>query len=817
MSTTQPRHSSRSSVLMDLGSDIQVGLRNLVRRPGFTAIVILTLAIGIGATTAMFSTVDAALLSKLRFEDSDRLVMGRATFDGAVNPSVSGYDYYDYKEQSQSFQSLAALTSSTFRVTILGGGDPDRVEGTLVTWDLFHTLGVTPATGRLFIAEEAAEGNDAVLLISHAYWQSRFGGSPDAIGSALNMDGAPYTVVGVMPAGFHFWRESDIWRLTYRDGPAATARRFHNFVLVGRLNPGVTLQQAQSEVDAISKRLETQFPDSNEGKALLVTGLHDTLVENVRRSLLLLMGAAVLVLLLACGNASSLLLARGQGRISEIAVRSAMGASRWRLVRLLLTESMLMAIVAGVLGQGLAHLFQGLLTRLLPMGQLGIGRPPIDASVLLFTLGLSIVTGIIFGSIPALRSSSVELSQQLSAGGQRTTSDRKTTRLRDAIVILQVAASVVLLIGAGLLMRSLVNQTKVDLGFEPANLLTAELSLPKDSYPEAAQRIAFFMSVVEEVEALPGVVGVGLVNRLPIRNPGGDTYLHPVGEPPESRTDTLSADFRPALPGYLQTLGIPLLAGRDIATTDGPDSERVMILSESLVKELFPDEDPIGQEVVVDVRQPITHRVIGIAGNVKTDSVRSDTRHAMYMSYPQFPMERMRLAVRTAGPPNELIPPIREILRRKDPNIPLAEPASMQSIIDDAIADSRIVTLALGVFSFIALLLALVGLYGVLSYYVSERHHEIGVRMALGANARQVVRFVLSRAMIMVVIGLLLGLVGSFWASRAVQRLLFQVESADPATLIAVCLSFAMVTLVTCALPAWRAARVDPASALQAE
>ena len=384
-------------------------------------------------------------------------------------------------------------------------------------------------------------------------------------------------------------------------------------------------------------------------------------------------------------------------------------------------------------------------------------------------------------------------------------------------MVLQVAVSVMLLIGAGLLMRSLANQVEVDLGFEATNLLTAEVELPEESYPEPAQRIAFFTSLVEEVEAVPGVEGVGLVNRLPIRDSAGDTYIHPVGQPPESRDNRISADFRLMLPGYLATMKIPLLAGRDIAASDGPRSEPVMILSDSLSRVLFADSDPIGQEVVVDAGRPVTLRVIGIAADARLNSVRSSPRHSMYASYPQLPMERMKLAVRTAGSPTELIGPIRGILARKDRNIPLAEPASMDSIINEAIADSRVVTLSLGVFSAIALLLSLVGLYGVLSYFVNERHQEIGVRMALGANAREVVRFVLSRAMAMVAIGLMFGLVGSFWASRLIRRLLFEVESADPSTLGAVTLSFVVVALMTCSLPAWRAARVDPASALQAE
>jgi predicted permease len=800
--------------------DAVYAFRMMASRPGFTAVVVLTLAVGIGATTAMFGTINAALLSSLPFDEPDRLVMGRATFDGNINPWVSGYDYYDYRDQAESFETLSATMLFGGTVTVLGGPEPELIEIGFATWDLFQTLRVNPVAGRLFTAEEGVENGPHVIMISYGYWQRRFGGSQDAVGSALILNGSPYTVVGILPAGFHFLRDADIWLLTYRNGPGATARRWHNLLLVGRLNPGVSIEQAQAEVDTISANLQQEYPDTNEGKALAVTPLHDAMVENVRPSLLMLMAAVSLVLLLACGNVAGLLLARGQTRMTEIAVRSAMGASRRRLVSQLLTESMIMALVAGVAGVAIAFGFQSLLIRLLPMGPLGITRPAIDAPMLLFALGVSIATGIIFGVVPALQGTVVDMAQQLKAG-TRATWARGSSLLRNGLVVLQVAISIMLLIGAGLLIRSLTLQMNVDVGFTPTNVLTAGIRLPDNDYPDTdpEKRIVFFDSLLEEVEALPSVTSVGLVNRLPIREGGGNIYLHRLDEPADEAGSSMrrSADARLVVPGYFKTMGMPLLSGRDIAETDKEGSPRVMVVSESLGDLFFPGQNPVGQKLVVDMGERVVHEIVGVVGNARLSRLTSQPFHAMYFSYYQNPGSSMRLAVRSAGDPTALVGPIREILRAKDPNIPLAEPATMASIIDDSLSDFRIITSSLGLFSSIALLLALVGLYGVLAYYVSQRYHEIGVRMALGAGAPQVARLVLSRGMGLVAIGLVVGLVGSYWATKLIQEALYGVEPNDPTTFIVATLGFGLIGLMACMIPAWRATHVDPVRTLQAE
>jgi predicted permease len=452
------------------------------------------------------------------------------------------------------------------------------------------------------------------------------------------------------------------------------------------------------------------------------------------------------------------------------------------------------------------------------MGQIGITRPVIDTPMLLFALGVSLATGLIFGVVPALQGTLVDIAQQLKSG-TRATWARGSSLLRNGLVVLQVAVSIMLLIGAGLLIRSLTVQMNVDLGFDSRNVLTASLRLPDHDYPSPESRITFLTSLVEEVESFPGVVSVGLINQLPIRNPWGNFYVYPIDQPPEEgQTESRrSADFRIVFPGYLRTLGIPLLAGRDIAETDTEGSPRVMVISESMAGDLFPDQNPLGQKLIVDIGETLVHEVVGVVADARLNRVTAPHRFAMYMPYYQVPRRTMQIAIRTAGDPAALTGPVREILRAKDRNIPFAEPATMAAVLDDALADFRIVTSSLGLFSSIALLLALVGLYGVLAYFVTQRYHEIGVRMALGADARQVAGLVLSKGMSLLAIGLAVGLAGSYWATQLIQQLLFGVEPTDPVTFIVAALGFGGIGLMACLVPAWRATRVDPVLTLQAE
>jgi len=804
-------------MLREIRADAAFALHMMRSRPGITVVITMTLAIGIGATTAMFGAVNSAILSRLPFDQPERLVMARATFGGRVNPWVSGYDYFDYRDQSRSFEHLSAFMYGG-RVTVLGEAEPELVDSAYGTWDLFHTLRVRPAAGRLFSSEEGVPDGPNVIMVSHAFWQQRWGGGPEAVGDAIVVNGSPHTVIGILPAGFHFLTDADIWRLTYRDGPGATARRWHNLLLVGRLMPNVSLHQAQAEVDTISARLEEQHPDTNDGKALAVTSLHEALVENVRPSLLLLMAAVSLVLLLACGNVAGLLLARAQGRMREIAVRLAMGASRRRLVLQLLTESTVTALISGTVGVAFAFAFEKLLMGLLPIGEFGISGSMIRIPVLLFALGVSLATGVVFGLAPALQGTVVNLAQQLRAG-TRATCARADSLLRNCLVILQVAISIMLLIGAGLLIRSLNGQLEVDLGYDLPNVLTAGVRVPGDAYPGTTERLTFFDALVADIQSLPAVESVGLVNRLPIRHRGGNIYLYPEDHIPEDRQTDMSrsADFRIVSPGYFQTIGIPLLAGRDINSSDSEDSSLVMVASKSLAELFFPGENPLGKKLLVDMGELVAHEIVGVVGNARLGRITSDPFHAMYMPYAQNAQSTMHLVVRTQTGPEALVGPIREALKAKDRNIPLAEPSSMRTIADNSMTDFRVVTTSLGLLSGIALLLALVGLYGVLAYYVSQRSHEIGVRIVLGASSRQIANLVLSRGMALVGIGLAIGITAAFWATGFIQRLLFGVEPTDPAAFTVAAVGYGAAALVACLIPAWRATRADPAVTLQAE
>ncbi|MFC1559346.1 ABC transporter permease [Gemmatimonadota bacterium] len=796
--------------------DLRLALRQMTRNPGITIVIILTLAIGIGANTAMFSTINAALFQSLPFENSDELVIGRKTRDGNFQGPVSGYDYLDFQEQNSSFETLSACSGFNMDMNIVGDEGPEQITAMITTWDLFNTLQVAPGAGRFFREDEGTAEHANVVVISNGYWQRRYAGSPDAVGSGVTVNDTHYTIIGVLPAGFNFLYDADVWVPTFRDGPLLNARRWHNLLVLGRLKDDVSLEQAQADVDVIASRLAQEYPESNEGKGLGFVGLHDYMVENVRTSLLLLMGTVLLVLLIACGNVAGLLLARGQGRLSEMAVRSARGGERKRLIGQLLTESMLSAIMAGGVGILFAYLFQVLILRLLPMGSLGISEAGIDGSVLLFALVASVVTGLIFGIVPALRGTSLNLTNQLK-GGQRSTEGSGSARLRSGMVVVQVALSIMLLIGAGLLIRSLGEQTRTDLGFQPANLLVGEILLPANEYSEADQRIAFYSSIKADIEARPGVQSVSLITMLPVRSSGNDIYVWTPDDPPASSQDTRSSYFRIVFPDYFETMGIEMKMGRDFEETDAAGTPRVIVISQEMVDTYFPDQNPIGQQLVVDMGELVTHEVIGVVGDVLMSGVRSDPYRTMYMAYAQVPSEVMELAVRTGGDPESLVEPIRDMISVKNRNVLFSDAAVMSTVVDESLADYRVITSSLSLFSMIALLLTAIGLYGVLAYYVSQRTNEIGIRKALGATENDLIGMIVKRGLLLVGVGLVLGIAGAFLGTRPLQQLIFGIELVDMASYLGAAVALVVVTILACFLPAFRASRVDPIEALRTE
>ena len=798
-------------------ADVKGAWRLMLAHRAFSLVVVLTLAIGIGATTAMFGALEATMLRALPYADPDRLVMGRATFSGEVNPFASAYDYYDYREQSDAFESLAAYMGFAGKATVTGGESPERVDALFVSFDLFPTLGVGPAVGRGFTEAEGVLGAPDVAVVSHEYWQRRFGGAAAALGASLTVNGQPVTVVGVMPAGFRFMYDVDVWLPMRRDGQGAGARRWHNWIMVGRLKPGVTLAQAQEQVDVISARLEEQYPDSNRNKALQLDPLQSAIVEGQRPRLLTLMGAVGLLLLIACGNVAGLLIARGSARRTELAVRTALGASRGRMVAQLLTESLVLALAGGALGIALAYWLAGLLPAALGLGDLGIVRLGLGGPVLLFAVGLSLATGALFGVVPALQASSTRPARELATG--RSPEAAGSARVRSAVVAAQVAISVVLLVGAGLFIKSVARLLATDTGFAVDHLLTAEISLPPAQYGEQAGRIRFFEEVLDEVRALPGVRQAGMVSMLPLRNSGNNIYVWREGPKPAERDETNIAYTRVALPGYFEAIGIPLVLGRAIEHTDTADRPPVMVINQTMARGLFPDENPLGRRVAVDMggEEPVVFEVVGVVGDALLNSISGSARQAMYHSYYQFPATTMRIAIRTEAVPESIAGSLRQLVWRRDPNLPVENLISMDALISEQVGPFRITATVVSLFSAVALLLAAIGLYGVLAFHVSQRRHEIGVRLALGAEPARVVRLVVGRGLWLVAAGLIVGVGGALAGGRLLDRLLYGVEATDLATYVTAAAVLVGVAVAACLVPAWRASRVDPSVALRVE
>lgn len=806
------------SLLEDTASDLRHALRGLVRTPTFSLVALLTLALGIGASTAVFSLVNAALGRSLPYPQAHRLVLGRATFDGHVNPWVSFPDYQDYRDGAASFESLATIAGGTNPVTITGRGEPAQAGATFVTGNLFETLGVSPVRGTTFTMEELPSDGAGQTVISHALWQEWFGGSPNVVGQTLVMDGRPMTVMGVMPRGFRFMYDTDLWLPPWPGNSNPINRRFHNWLVVGRLSPDVSLASARSEVDLISERLQDAYPDSNEGKALQVDDLQGALVEGYRTSLFLMVGAVVLVLLIACGNVANLLMARASTRRSEMAVRAALGAGRLRLTRQLLAECLLLAGAAGIGGILLALWLQDLILGFVSMDRLGIEGTGPEPTMLIIALVLSLGTVLLFGVAPSLFGSRADPAEDLRGEGRGSTS-RGGMRFRSGLVVLQVGLSLVLLVTSSLLLRSFAGMRNVDPGFRLENLLTATVSLPRDRYSQPEERVHFFRSLKEGIESLPQVESVAVVSRLPILQTAGNVAVWAPERPPETTNSTPWADRRIILPGYFRIMEIPLLQGRTFDGRDGPEAPPVIILSRRTMEMVFPEENAVGRQVAVDLgrEEPGYFEVVGVVEDHQLSSLTGGPRPAMFFPYAQTPQTTMRIAVAVRDDPSAMARPVQERLWELDRDIVLGEVQTMEEGVATSISGTRAVTTILSLFTFVALGLAALGLYGVLAFFVSRRTHEMGIRMALGASGGRILRLVVGRGMLLVVMGAGLGIGGAMAASRLVEGMLFEVEATDPTTYAVVTALFLALALGTCMLPGLRALAVDPVRAFRGE
>lgn len=802
--------SQERATMRDTVQDTRFAFRTVRKAPWFSLATIATLALGIGASLAVFDILRLALIQPLPFPEARQLVLGRTMIRGQLNPWASGADYLDYRDQSSTFDALGAFLPFPIEVTVTGNADPTRAVEEVVSANFFEALRVRPELGRTFRSEEGEAGAPEVVVISHELWRRRFEGRPDVVGRSLTLDGVPYTVVGVLPEGFYFMTDAQMWVPMRPDRWGVRDRDRYNWFMVGRLAPGVTLDRAQREVDLLSSRLAQAYPDTNTEKGLLLTPLHQALVEDYTRTLEVLAGAVLLVLLIACGNGAGILLARAPARRFELAVRSALGAPRRRLVRQLLAESVGLAMVGGLLGILLATGLERTLLRYLHMGKLGVQTAGLSAAGLGAALGLSLAAGLLAGAYPAwrgTRASADELRR-----GQRGLGDGGAG-FRSTLLVAQVGLSVLLLTGAGLLVRTLANLRTLDPGFDGRNVLTSRVWVPMARYPEAEDRIRFYASLLESARALPGVTSATIASHIPIANYGNIYRATAVGE----GKDPERVFLRSAFPGYFETLGIPLLAGRGIADDDEAEGPAVVVLSETAARRFFGEESPLGKEVDLQLLTPRRMEVVGVAGDVRLSRLEEDPEAALYVPFSQRAGNVMSVALKTRVPPGSLVGPLRDVLRQLDPEVPLTEVATVPELLRRSLADRRVLTLTLSLFALLPLVLAAVGLFAVLAYHVSRRRHEIGVRMAMGADARRIGSMVLRQGAVLVGVGMALGVGGALVFGRFLRTQLFGIQPDDPVTLAGVVIFVVAVAVLASAVPVWRAVRSDPRVALQAE
>ncbi|HEU4431965.1 MAG TPA: ABC transporter permease [Pyrinomonadaceae bacterium] len=794
--------------------DIRYGFRNLLKRPGFTAIALIALALGIGANTAIFSLVNAVVLRPLPYPDPDRLVWAWGNIrNGGNRASVSPLDYLDYRNQNTTFEHLAATMQMPLNLT--GSGDPERLMSSIVTGNFFQAFGVTPALGRGFSLDNEKPGSDQVVVLSYALWQRRFGGEPGIINQRILLDGKSYEVIGVMPKDLTFPQTSELWLPMNFDGePGMKVRKAHFLRPIGRLKPGVTLAQAQADTDAIAARLEQQFPESNLGWNLRLEPLRDRLIGSSKATLFILFGAVGFVLLIACANVANLLLVRATARQKEIALRTALGASRWRIVRQLLTESLLLALIGGVLGALIAAWGIDLLVTLSSDMSPPTADVKIDSTVLAFTLVTSVFTGLLFGVLPALRTAKLNLSDTLKEGGRSGGEGALRNRTRSLLVVFESAVAVVLLIGAGLLIRSLIALENTSPGFDANNVLTLRIDLPRAKYDTPAKSDVFFEQLERRLSGLPGVETVGLITELPLSGQANDTPFTVEGRPPVASDQQFGADFRRVNQNYFQALRIPLLRGRTLTDQDVRDGGKVIVVSQELVDTVFPNEDPLGKRLLTAI-SPQPFEIVGVVGGIRHRALQFQPWSAIYI--PTRQTGRFNVTIRTQGDPMALVPAVRQEVSAIDPEQPISSLQPMSDLVALSTSTPRYRTSLLALFAAIAMILAATGIYGVMSYSVAQRTHEIGIRMALGARRADVLNLVVRQGMVLVLIGLGIGLIGAFGLTRVMASLLFGVTAKDPITFVFVAGLLAVVAFVACFIPARRATKVDPLTALRYE
>jgi putative ABC transport system permease protein len=797
----------------DLLKDIQYAFRMMLKHRSFTFIAVLAIALGIGANTAIFSVVSGVLLRPLPYASPDQLVTVLHNGSSPVAPA----NYFDLKQQSKSFATLSA--SQMWGPNLTGRNQPEQLRGLQLSTDMFHLLGINPVHGRTFTAGEDQPGNDHVVVLSNRLWQRRFGADQNIVGQQITLDGAAYTVIGVMPGEFQFapfWAtNTELW-VPLNLAARINDRRGQSLRVFGRLNEGVTREQAQAEISTIFSRLEQQYPESNKGLSLTVDSLHEKVVGKTRAALLILLGAVGFVLLIACANVANLLMTRATARQKEIALRTALGASRARIASQLLTESVVLALVGGGFGLLLGVFGIKMLVRLGPPELPRMQTIGIDVYVLAFTLLLSVVTGLLFGLAPILQIRKASFNAALKEGGWGSTEGGRRSLGRRSLVVSEVALALMLLIGGGLLVRSFLHLVSVDPGFDAHNVLTARVSLAGSEYKTGPQRADFFQRLIEQVRSIPGVESASAINHLPLAGDLWTLGFTIEGRPAPLPGEKQAAAYRVVRPDYFQTMGATLLKGRDFTTHDNDKSPGVVIVNEALARRYWPNENPIGKRMTV--AEDGLREIIGIVKDVRQQEWAAATKPEVYLPHLQAPSPRgMTLVVRRVSNPSLLVGPIQNAVWSIDKNLPVADVMTMDDVVSDAIGPQRFNTILLGLFSAVALILALVGIYGVLSDSVTARTHEIGVRMALGAQASDVLGMILRQGMVLVGIGIGVGLVGAYLVTQLMSTLLYEVSATDRITFVAIPLALAAVALGACYIPARRATKVDPLVALRYE
>jgi putative ABC transport system permease protein len=798
-----------------LQQDLRYGVRMLAKKPLFTVIAVLTLALGIGANTAIFSVVNAVLLRALPYHNGDRLIALSSTSSGGDVDGLSVPEFQDYQSQLKSVEDLTAFQSQSVNLT--GGDRPDRVRGAFVTANFFKVFNLSPVIGRTFVDGEDRQGGEKIAVVNEKMWQERLNSDPNLTAKKLILNGEPYSVIGVVPTSFKQPLDPDVevW-MPVVNYPGNTGKReWRNLFGMGHLRPGVSLPQAQAEVTTIAAQLAQAYPQENAGRGGRVQSFRDLLIGDVRPMLLLLFAAVGVILLIACANLANLLLARGLARQKEIAVRAALGASRWRLIRQLLTETTVIGLLGGA--GGLLIAYWGLYALLkLPQGFVNTTAATLDGRVLLFALAVSLVTGWLFGLTPALQLARPELQSFLKEGARGSGEGSRWNSVRGGFVVLQVALSLVMLVSSGLLIRSFDKLLRVNVGFKPEQLLTLEYRLPRTKYKEPASQWNFHKRLVEQLQQVPGVQSASLVRGLPFSGNGGTvTIVLPDREPPPQGQEP-EVMFNTAMPNYFETIGIPLLKGRLFGNEDQANTPGVVVINQTMAQRFWPNQDPLGKQIKL-VEDASTATVVGVVGDAKHFWLEEEQRPQMYDTYSQDPGLFATVVVRTSVEPLSLTEPVRQALWKVDPDQPMWKIRTVEFLVNRSTADRRFLMTLMGIFATLALVLTIIGLYGVISYLVNQRTQEIGIRMALGAQLRDIMSMVLKQGMALVLTGVGLGLAAAWLLTRLMSRLLYQVSATDPLTFIVISLLLITVALLACYLPARRATKVDPLVALRYE